>query len=122
MPVITCLSCRHPLTGELRQVPFPPTPEKFTGDRLGLPLLDQGTFAISPATRSIVLHPDDAPGTLPHTAPGRNNGCCGPDGLDGPNLLCGGCGAEVAIQQTDCWLEHLIAVAPEAGEISAASP
>jgi hypothetical protein len=26
-------------------------------------------------------------------------------GLDGPNLLCAGCGAEVATQQTDCWID-----------------
>ena len=32
----------------------------------------------------------------------RLNGCCGLDGLDGPNQLCA-CGAEVGTLQTDCW-------------------
>ncbi|MGA4837761.1 hypothetical protein [Streptomyces sp. G45] len=114
MTVITCAHCQQPLTGELHEVPFPPDPAVFTGERMGVPLLDRGTYAISPATRAIVLHPDDALGTVPHASLGRRGGCCGPDGLDGPNLLCRGCGAEVATEQTDCWVEHLVAVSPEA--------
>ncbi|WP_405656611.1 hypothetical protein [Streptomyces sp. RK9] len=122
MSIITCVNCGELLTDILSQVPFPPTPEKFTGERLGLPLLQQGTYAIDPETGAITLHPDGAPGTRQHRGPGRQNGCCAPDGLDGPNLVCAGCGAEVATRKTDCWQEHLVAVIPEAVEFYPKSP
>ncbi|WP_190133806.1 hypothetical protein [Streptomyces longispororuber] len=112
MSVITCVYCGESLTGDLREVPLPPASAEFTGERMGTPLLRQGTYAVSPVTLALILHPDDAPGTVPHAALGRRGGCCGPDGLGGPNLLCRGCGAEVATEQTDCWMEHLISVDP----------
>ncbi|MEI5103745.1 hypothetical protein RB200_41295 [Streptomyces sp. PmtG] len=72
MGVIICAHCGHALSGEVGEVPYPPTPEVFTGERLGLPLLARGAYAISPVTRSVVLHAEDAPGTVPHTKPGRS--------------------------------------------------
>ncbi len=39
----------------------------------------------------------------PHPEPSRNSGCCGHDGLDGPNRLCPSCHAEVATLRDDCW-------------------
>ena len=33
---------------------------------------------------------------------GSDNGCCGSDGLDGPNRACV-CGSVVATERSDCW-------------------
>jgi hypothetical protein len=42
----------------------------------------------------------------------RLNGCCGLDGLDGPNLECANCGTCVATKKTDCWQPHCIVFDP----------
>lgn len=109
MPVVSCASCKQPLTGVLREVPMPPAGEKAERHRVSSPRMRQGTYSISPKTRVIVFNPNDLTGTAPHPEPGRRHGCCGLDGLDGPNLVCEGCGADVATQQSDCWTDHLVA-------------
>jgi hypothetical protein len=38
----------------------------------------------------------------------RLNGCCGLDGLDGPNLVCETCSEAVATEKSDCWMPHFI--------------
>jgi hypothetical protein len=53
---------------------------------------------------AIVVHPDDrGEGALVDVP--DSNGCCGLDGLDGPNQTCAGCGAIVGTARTDCWTE-----------------
>lgn len=48
---------------------------------------------------------------LRHTDDSRRlNGCCGLDGLDGPNLVCETCGEAVATERSDCWMPHFIAL------------
>lgn len=47
----------------------------------------------------------------------RLAGCCGLDGMDGPNLLCDGCGAEIAIKKTDCWMPHCVLFEPNETKI-----
>lgn len=37
----------------------------------------------------------------------RLNGCCGLDGLDGPNQVCRNCGRYVGTKVTDCWTPHI---------------
>jgi len=49
---------------------------------------------------ALVVHPDDARRLR---SVGSDNGCCGSDGLDGPNRACSSCGKLVAIARTDCW-------------------
>jgi len=44
----------------------------------------------------------------------RLNGCCGLDGLDGPNLQCDTCGVYVATKITDCWTSHCVVFEPTA--------
>lgn len=46
---------------------------------------------------------DDVLSTVLHTKNcTRLSGCCGLDGVDGPNRVCG-CGAEVGTERSDCW-------------------
>lgn len=53
---------------------------------------------------TILVHPDDVLDLRRHPDPRRLNGCCRLDGLDGPNLVCVSCGAEIATEQSDCWV------------------
>jgi len=41
----------------------------------------------------------------------RRSGCCGLDGCDGPNRVCG-CGAYVGTEQSDCWMPRLFVPDP----------
>lgn len=71
-----------------------------------MPSLPVGTFvqidrADTVYGREVAVHPDDVlPGVL--TSAGSDNGCCGSDGLDGPNRACA-CGTVIATEQNDCW-------------------
>lgn len=40
---------------------------------------------------------------------GSRTGCCGPDGLDGPNLACA-CGVAVGTELSDCYQAHYVAL------------
>ncbi|GAB3117023.1 hypothetical protein GCM10027160_26910 [Streptomyces calidiresistens] len=51
----------------------------------------------------IVLSPADVRHTSPSPIRVRRSGCCGPSGSDGPNLVCAGCGTEIATEAADCW-------------------
>jgi len=64
-----------------------------------------------------VVNVDDVVQTRLTTAGKRLAGCCGLDGMDGPNLLCDQCGAEVAIKKTDCWMPHCVIFGPTATKI-----
>lgn len=50
-----------------------------------------------------------------------SNGCCGPDGLDGPNLLCR-CGIAFATEMGDCWQPHVVGVATKRVECVPVAP
>lgn len=51
-------------------------------------------------------------GDLRDTKPtGLRNGCCGPDGLDGPNLACAN-GHPVGTEVADCWTAHFAHLDP----------
>ncbi|MFD8417726.1 hypothetical protein ACFV2Q_39415, partial [Streptomyces sp. NPDC059650] len=54
------------------------------------------------------------PGTALHSDARRLSGCCGLAGQDGPNLVCSGCGLEVATKESDCWTDNLVALATAA--------
>lgn len=94
-----------------------------------------GTFAVDPLARTIrfwmqgmpegetniretdpvmcvVVHPDDRIPDALSDVIGRNAGCCGLDGCDGPNQQCSACGAVVATARTDCWTEHEVRFLP----------
>ncbi|MEU6351915.1 hypothetical protein ABZ896_21645 [Streptomyces sp. NPDC047072] len=43
-------------------------------------------------------------------APGTFKLKCGHAGQDGPNLVCVGCGVEVATRESDCWTDNLVAL------------
>jgi hypothetical protein len=52
-----------------------------------------------------VVNLNDLVGTKHPPDVQRLNGCCGLDGLDGPNLICPN-GHEVGTEKSDCWMPH----------------
>jgi hypothetical protein len=69
-----------------------------------------------------ILNIADVVKTHPTTAQRRLSGCCGLDGMDGPNLLCVHCEAEVATKKTDCWMPHCVIFEPATTESVAERP
>jgi hypothetical protein len=58
--------------------------------------------------RGCVVHPDDVLGVEQTPNRSRWSGCCGQDGRTGMNVVCAGCGAEVATQQSDCFTQNQV--------------
>jgi hypothetical protein len=84
--------------------PFGP-PYVPAGDgRYRVPGGPRGTF---------VLAPGDVLGTAPVSEPARRSGCCGPAGMDGPNLRCAGCGVQVGAEVADCWTWQEVRLYPD---------
>lgn len=113
---IVCGSCGNPLTNALSQLDVIPEPRRAQPeDERFLPTIPGGSWARDPdpigwrgqlptsTLGRLVINPVDAIGVISSDDPMRNSGCCGHDGLDGPNLLCGGCRKEVATLRDDCW-------------------
>jgi hypothetical protein len=110
MPTFACRRCGTRLTAEVVRIPLPAriTEEPPGGDAFLPPLIPRAACTPAAERDEILLNPDDIVGIEPHPDLGRRNGCCGLDGLDGPNLICAGCGAEVATKQVDCWTQPLV--------------
>ncbi len=60
----------------------------------------------------VVIHADDLADLYPHPDPRGSSGCCRRDGLDGPNLVCPTCRAEVATVLDDCWTYREVRLEP----------
>ncbi|MCX2948142.1 hypothetical protein [Lentzea sp. NEAU-D7] len=110
MTLYVCANCEHPLTGDLLQSEAFLAVDDLSLPRIADPLVAQGTYVINHDATLFILHPDDVPGTALHPEARRRNGCCGLDGQDGPNVVCAGCGAEVATKESDCWTDNLVAL------------
>ncbi|TWG01421.1 hypothetical protein [Kitasatospora viridis] len=72
----------------------------------GATAVDPDSCTRAGAAATWVINPLDGVGLRPHTDSSRLYGCCRRDGINGPNLLCAGCGSEVGIEISDCWTEH----------------
>jgi hypothetical protein len=108
MTVFHCAACRRPLTNEVRAAEPLQGPERSAAHAIAAPLMAAGTYTVGFDAALLILHPDDLPGSVRHPDARRRAGCCGPSGQDGPNLVCGGCGAEVATRESDCWTGNFV--------------
>ncbi|MER7461285.1 hypothetical protein [Streptomyces sp. NPDC097981] len=134
MIIFRCRRCRTALTTAVREVPPPPESQTWAPYEAPVepcpPRMAPGTFARDPEPsrfswpaapkgfrpprgtagpqQGVVLSPGDIRGVEPIER--RRTGCCGPMGIDGPNLACAGCGAEVAVEAADCctWQEIVL--------------
>ncbi|WP_030942941.1 hypothetical protein [Streptomyces sp. NRRL S-646] len=81
---------------------------------------ERGALVSAGPRGTYVLHPDDVVGITPHSDHRRLTGCCGPNGDDGVNHVCG-CGAEVAIVAADCFSGYETRLVPDAVRVEAAT-
>ncbi|MEV6110920.1 hypothetical protein AB0M28_40470, partial [Streptomyces sp. NPDC051940] len=110
MTTFFCVNCRRPLTNEVAPADLLRGSERPAGHEVATPRMAAGTFKVNFDASLLILHPDDVPGTALHPDSRRRAGCCGLAGQDGPNLVCGGCGVEVATKESDCWTDNLVAL------------
>jgi len=129
MPRLICNACGRPLTRDCRWGALVEHDEEVVDrapavpvgavirlpEEISSPIFQHGQMiglhVFSPAG-AIAAHPDDVPpdALVSH---GPDNGCCGSDGLDGPNRACV-CGAVVATEWSDCWTQAEVRFLPEA--------
>ncbi|GAA1533421.1 hypothetical protein GCM10009678_14680 [Actinomadura kijaniata] len=73
-----------------------------------------GTIIVSAGPRNtVVLHPEDAPGLIPHTTPETPSGCCGARGDGPPNRACP-CGSVVGNEMSECYGPYELHLLPDA--------
>jgi hypothetical protein len=122
--------CQATITGAVREVPLPDIDDAVAPFQLASeddtempgcpPRMAPGTFATAEPAEAqnggFVLALADVTGTRYTDDRTRMSGCCGPSGIDGPNLLCAACGAEVGTESSDCWTVHEVVLEPAAVE------
>lgn len=125
-----CRGCQATITSAVREVPLPDIDDAVAPFQLAYeddaempecpPRMAPGTFAVAePEEQQVggfVLAPTDVTGIRYTGNRTRMSGCCGPSGIDGPNLLCAACGAEVGTESSDCWTVHEVVLEPAAVE------
>ena len=94
-----CAKCGIPLTDPLREL----TDAEQLCDDDAEPAVPQGYFFIEDGY--VLINVRDRLNVRRVKDEDRLGGCCGMDGMDGPNTECIN-GHEVATEVTDCWLPH----------------
>ncbi|MFE1026433.1 hypothetical protein ACFW5I_18005 [Streptomyces sp. NPDC058818] len=69
---------------------------------------------------TLVVNPEDARERLSGNPDAQESGCCGALGMEGPNQVCGGCGAAVATWHSECYGPWEIRFLPEAVRVASA--
>jgi hypothetical protein len=126
---LICVFCGRTLTRECRlgtigeHNPSPEIREPAVPQGIIVVLPDEATSSVfadgliietrllSPAG-AFALHPRDLDRNCVVSV-GRDNGCCGSDGSDGPNRGCL-CGATLGTEWSDCWTQAEIRLNPDA--------
>ncbi|SBT50530.1 hypothetical protein [Micromonospora auratinigra] len=137
MTVFACLRCGTALTGDLAETPIeelpsPSSPSDLPPGETCPAWVPEGRYAVDPdpfgppyvpiaddermlvaagPRNTVLINPDDLLVRRLINDASRLNGCCGLDGTDGPNLLCG-CGAEIATETSDCWTAQVVRLEP----------
>lgn len=98
-----CPVCHVAITRSL----LPLRPDQSICLEDGKPAVPEGFFGVNKqvywnVSGGVLVNLGDLVGTR-HS--GGINGCCGLDGLDGPNLICAN-GHEVGTEKSDCWMPH----------------
>lgn len=101
--VFTCPICHVAVTRPL----LPLGSDQIICLEDGKPAVPKGFFGVNKqeywnAAGRVLVNLGDLVGTK-HS--GGINGCCGLDGLDGPNLVCAN-GHEIGTEKSDCWMPH----------------
>jgi hypothetical protein len=101
-----CPFCRAVITRPL----LPLTPDLPICLADGQAAVPEGFFGVKTpeqwsAEGNILVNLSDLVGTQHHPDSHRLAGCCGLDGMDGPNLVCAN-GHEIGTEKSDCWMPH----------------
>jgi hypothetical protein len=103
-------------------VPYVPHPDPESdehGSATDCYLLN-GEILVSAGPRdTLVVHPEDTRGHLAHNPASTEFGCCGAPGREGPNQVCGGCGAVVATRFSECYGRYETHFLPDAVGVAA---
>jgi len=121
--VFDCAACGATLTDPVMELMTGSLPDVSGSSRMehvGEPYVPEGGYTVVTtddppgwmATGRFLLNDADVPGIRPHDDPTRTNGCCGLDGLGGPNVCCEQ-GHEVGTERSDCWTLHYVALDPD---------
>src|SRR5690242_11715708 len=108
---IMCGTCGLPIAGPLAHL----TDLTLVNSADEAPLIPSGTYVVAGELKGVyeaTWVPKDA--VLMNRADvqdlqevGNREGCCGPDGMGGPNLACR-LGHPVAVEMADCWTPKLV--------------
>ena len=105
-----CRACTRPLSTPLFEISTTTAP---LDSRIGQDALPPGSFWRAGVGVDLpAVRPGDlvcVRADLDIQPCGTRNGCCGPDGLDGPNLACA-CGTTLGTELGDCWQAHYVAL------------
>jgi len=102
-------TCNIPVTAELKEL----SDNSLINEKEGVPYLPQGYYFISDGSyftdseSKILINCADLVNCVNHPDGKRLNGCCGLDGLDGPNKVCMN-GHEIATEKSDCWIANAV--------------
>jgi len=102
-----CVKCGIPLTDALRELPE----DIDLCDNDGEPLVPQGFYSYDDG--KVVINVRDRLNVRRVKDDYRLQGCCGMDGMDGPNTECIN-GHEVGTEVSDCWVPHALTFEPDA--------
>ena len=107
---LICRQCSTRFTTELQLVPFDPRTDAVEEEFLDRGNLMQAekSFYFDTNVGSFITNIADTQHMKLTSDCGRLQGCCGLDGVNGPNLQCEICGTYVATKRTDCWTLHYI--------------
>ena len=108
--VFKCVACNVTLTVPLSELDA----RSLLSNTDGVDYLPRGFYVVcdddyySLAQGQYLVNLKDLVNTKPHRDKRRRNGCCGLDGCDGVNTLCGN-GHEIGTERSDCWHAHAFA-------------
>lgn len=127
--VFACAACGLVISQQVGPLPAaPPVPENEVGEYeriddwvpIGRYFMEVGDSPPCEEARgAFVLNEVDILNTQPD--PTTWHGCCGGDGMDGPNLRCAN-GHMVALQKSDCWTVNAVWLLPHCVRSRAAHP
>ncbi len=106
---VKCKYCDIDLTDDLKEVQTSGHLKEVDGEDF----INRGQFFVSDGLyytgteKQIIINKDDLKNAKNHSDPSRLNGCCGLDGLDGPNKICVN-GHEIGTEKSDCWIAHSV--------------
>jgi len=110
-----CQLCKTELSSHLEEL----ADLTALSDADNAPHVPEGRYVLSDGSfftgteGKVIMNLHDARNIRRTDDPSRLNGCCGLDGLDGPNVLCRK-GHAVGTEKSDCWMPHALILEPDA--------